>query len=94
MYLDLLISCNAYRHSWATAESSGRLLLSDKRQKTFSFKGLFLKDSACGKVATIQNRTIFAGPNFAVSYNPTISGTAEIAPVQLIGNSTCDVLRQ
>lgn len=47
-------------------------------KRTFNFKGLFLKDSACCKVATIQNITILAGPNFAVSYSPAISGITEI----------------
>ena len=59
-------------------------------KRTFNFKELFLKDSACCKVATIQNIASFAGPNLAVSYSPAISGTA----VQLIGNSTFYVLWQ
>lgn len=36
-------------------------------KRTFNFKGLFLKDSAYCKVATLKNKTIFAGPDFAVS---------------------------
>lgn len=47
-------------------------------KRTFNFKGLFLKDSACCKVAAIQNKTIFAGPNFAVSYSPAIPRTVGI----------------
>lgn len=47
-------------------------------KRTFNFKGLFLKDSACSKVAAIQNKTSFAGPNFAVSYSPAIPGTVGI----------------
>lgn len=47
-------------------------------KRTFNFKGLFLKDSAYCKVAPLKNKTIFAGPDFAVSWSPAISGTAEI----------------
>lgn len=63
-------------------------------KRTFNFKGLFLKDSACCKVAAIQNKTIFAGPNFAVSYSPAIPRTVGICTVQLIGNRTFYVLRK
>lgn len=47
-------------------------------KRTFNFKGLLLKDNACCKVDAIQNKTIFAGPNFAVSYNSAIPRSAGI----------------
>lgn len=63
-------------------------------KRTFNFKGLFLKDSAYCKVATLKNKTIFAGPDFAVSQSPAISGTAEICTSATDRKPAFYVLRQ
>lgn len=47
-------------------------------ERSFNFRGLFLKDCAHCEVTVIQNITTFDGSNFSVNYNPAVSGTAEI----------------